>query len=108
MNDPQAAGLQARIDAAREALPAWQARPVKARARLVGALRHRLAQEADTVIAAIGERFDRGPAETLTTEIIPLADAARFIERRAARVRQVCAVAREKAGQLDGVNVSLV
>ena len=86
MNDPQAAGLQARIDAAREALPAWQARPVKARARLVGALRHRLAQEADTVIAAIGERFDRGPAETLTTEIIPLADAARFIERRAARV----------------------
>ena len=86
MNDPQTACLKARIDAARAALPAWQARPVKTRARLVGAVRHALAQEADTVIAAVGDRFDRGPAETLTTEIIPLADAARFIERCAARV----------------------
>lgn len=85
-NAPQAACLEARIHAARAALPAWQAQPVKTRARLVGAVRHALAQQADTVITAVGDRFDRGPAETLTTEIIPLADAACFIERCAARV----------------------
>ncbi|RJS94276.1 aldehyde dehydrogenase family protein [Salinisphaera sp. Q1T1-3] len=78
--------IDARIAAARGAQRAWQALPRSRRARLIGRIRHTLAEQADEVVAAVGDRFDRGPAETLTAEIIPLADAARFIQRSAARV----------------------
>lgn len=78
--------LARRIAVARRAQRAWRLRSPRQRARLVAALRHRLASEADTLVAAVGDRFDRGAAETLTTEIIPLADALRFIERCTARL----------------------
>lgn len=77
-----AVALAGYIRAARGAQAAWQARSTRQRVRLIGALRHALAADADGVVAAVGERFDRGPSETLTAEVIPLADAARLIARQ--------------------------
>lgn len=74
------------ITAARRAQRDWRVRPVSRRAAIVGGVRHRLAADTDGMIDAIGRRYDRTPAETLTAEIIPLADAARFIARSAARI----------------------
>ena len=41
--------------------------------------------QAEALVAAVGDR-GRTPAETLATEVIPLADACRFLEREAARL----------------------
>lgn len=61
----------------------WAARPVAERLRVIRGFRRRLAAAPDELLAAARARPGRSDAETLTAEILPLAEACRFLEREA-------------------------
>lgn len=61
----------------------WRAVPLGERLRLIGAARRQMVREMPRLLAAFGP--ERPAAETMAAEILPLADAARFLEREAAR-----------------------
>ena len=70
----------------RRAQATWAAVPVRTRLQVIRRFRHLLAEQAESVaISAVGSG-QRPVAEILTSEIIPLADAARFLERAAGKV----------------------
>jgi acyl-CoA reductase-like NAD-dependent aldehyde dehydrogenase len=59
--------------------------PLERRLRVVRALRHQIAaRSAELVVAALGA--GRPAAEVLSAEVVPLADACRFLEREAPRL----------------------
>ncbi len=76
---------------ARAEISATQARsasfiPLRERLRIVRELRHLIAENADALAAAGAAVSDRPLAEKLVSEVLPLADACRWLERNAARV----------------------
>ena len=73
------------VAAAREAQRRWADVPMRRRLRALRALRHRVAEAALDLAAAI-ESPSRTTAEKLASEVMPLADAIRFLERDAARL----------------------
>ena len=78
--------MDARRDAAlaRAAQKPWSARPVHERLAVVRRLRHGIARAArELAVSVSGERTR---AEVLTSEVLPLADACRFLERQAPRL----------------------
>jgi acyl-CoA reductase-like NAD-dependent aldehyde dehydrogenase len=75
--------VQGHVRRARLAQAAWGQQPVRARLQVVRQLRHLIAAQAEPLVAAVGDRYGRTPADTLATEVIPLADACRFLEREA-------------------------
>jgi acyl-CoA reductase-like NAD-dependent aldehyde dehydrogenase len=74
----------AAVDAARSIQPEWGARPVGERLAVIGRLRRLIAREAWMLADAVGARPGRAPGETLALEVLPLADACRFLEREGA------------------------
>lgn len=76
------------VAAARRAQARWHATPLRQRLRIVRRLRHLIAERgtslAERLTAAHPLRSE--PAETLVTELLPLADACKFLERQAARL----------------------
>ncbi|MDX1502399.1 MAG: aldehyde dehydrogenase family protein [Thermoanaerobaculia bacterium] len=74
------------LAAARAAQPAWAGRGVRGRLPVIAAFRRLLAEQAPRVAAAARGPHRRSTAETVSAELLPLADAARFLERRAARI----------------------
>jgi acyl-CoA reductase-like NAD-dependent aldehyde dehydrogenase len=83
---PPTIALQGHLRRARLAQVAWGQTSIHARLQVVRRLRFLIAAQADILVAAIGDRHGRTPADTLATEVIPLADACRFLERDAARL----------------------
>jgi acyl-CoA reductase-like NAD-dependent aldehyde dehydrogenase len=77
-----AAGI---VSGARHAQRAWSAVPVTERLRRLRALRHAVAARATELAAAI-DSPGRTTVERLASEVLPLADAIRFLERRAGRL----------------------
>ncbi len=67
---------------AREAGAAWAARPLAERLGVIGAARRMIAREARAFAAAL----QRPDADSVAAEILPLAEAARFLERAAPRL----------------------
>lgn len=57
-----------------------------ARLKVIGAARRRLADQAAAFAASIAEGRARTPAEALVSEVLPLLDAIRFLEREAASI----------------------
>ena len=80
------AEVAAEVMAARSAQAAWAARPLRARVAVFGRLRHEITERAAHLCAAVEGTNERSPGETLTAEVVPLADACRFIQRNAARL----------------------
>ena len=64
----------------------WAARAVKARAQLIGSLRPLLADEATAIAQTTAAVGNRPVAEKLVSEVLPLLDACRFLEKNAARI----------------------
>ena len=62
----------------------WAATAVTARLRILRAARHSMAADAASFADAISPRLARTAADTLVTELLPLLDACRFLEREAA------------------------
>jgi len=67
----------------RPAQAAWAATPLSARLRILSHLRHALAERSADLVQAIRRDTSRPEAEILSSEIVPLADACRFLEREA-------------------------
>ncbi|HEX5795268.1 MAG TPA: aldehyde dehydrogenase family protein [Geminicoccaceae bacterium] len=76
----------ARVRLAREAQRGWAAVPLRARLEVVRRLRQRLATDAEALLATLAGRAGRSPGESVAAELLPLADACRFLERSAERL----------------------
>jgi acyl-CoA reductase-like NAD-dependent aldehyde dehydrogenase len=72
------------LEEARVAQAKWAARPLRERLRVIRALRHRIPAAARDLARAAGE--GRPESEVLSAEVVPLADACRFLEREAPRL----------------------
>ena len=70
----------------RSALRAWSDHPVRDRLRFIRRLRNLFAERADRLCLATTHDVGRAADEVLGTDVLPTADALRFLERRAARV----------------------
>lgn len=66
---------------ARRAQAAWGTRPLADRLQIVRRLRHGIAAQAADLCHAVGHEESRRAADTLVAEVIPLADACKFLER---------------------------
>jgi acyl-CoA reductase-like NAD-dependent aldehyde dehydrogenase len=87
LRTPQEAEVAEVALLARAAQARWAARPLPARLAVVKRLRHGIAAAAGPLardLAAISGQ--RSVGETLTSEILPLAEACRFLEREAERL----------------------
>ena len=71
---------------AREAQTRWATEPTARRLRFVRELRHLLAENAEALAIAAAASSDRPLEEKLVSEVLPLADACRWLEKSAARV----------------------
>jgi acyl-CoA reductase-like NAD-dependent aldehyde dehydrogenase len=71
---------------ARRAQEAWSRLPIRRRLPLVRSFRHLLVEQCDALCAAVARDLDKPTHETLACEVLPLADACRFLERRAAHL----------------------
>lgn len=71
------------VSRAREAQADWARTALDRRLAVLRRLRHRLAADPDRLLDAIDTHCGRATADSLAMEIIPLADACRFLERRA-------------------------
>ena len=69
--------------AARESQLEWSARPLEERLWLLRSIRHRLSEKAGELARTVAAQTGRSEAEVLSSEILPLADACRFLEREA-------------------------
>lgn len=82
--------LPATFAAAREAQQRWAAVPLHERLRVLRRFRHGIAADperlARTVPTSVSGSLHRHVADTLAAEVLPLADACRFLEREAPRV----------------------
>lgn len=75
--------LTAETARARAAHLLWAKVPVRKRLAPLRELRHRIVEGADALCAAVGRDIGKEPHETLGAELLPLADACRFLERHA-------------------------
>lgn len=82
--DDLASAVAREIAAAREAQAQWAARPIATRLRWIREVRHRLAGQAEGLAATVRHAQRTSTSETLA-EILPLADACRFLQREAPR-----------------------
>jgi acyl-CoA reductase-like NAD-dependent aldehyde dehydrogenase len=78
--------LADQVQRCRRAQAAWAGLSVAQRLRPVRALRHLLVAAADDLCEATARDLGKTPAEALGGDVLPLADACRFLERRAARL----------------------
>ncbi|MEO6970534.1 MAG: aldehyde dehydrogenase family protein, partial [Chthoniobacterales bacterium] len=74
------------LAAVRAAQKEWSARPMRERLRLLRELRHLIAEAAPELAATAAEVNQRPLAEKLVSEVLPLADACKWLERSAADV----------------------
>lgn len=78
--------VERRVIAARAEQKSWAQRSVRDRARLVGDLRPLLAERATELARAAAAIHARPLAEKMVSEVLPLLEAARFLEKSAARI----------------------
>ena len=96
------------VTRARAAQQAWWRLPVRERLRPVVALRHLLATEYESLCDAVARDIGKPVEETIAGDILPLAEACRFLEKRAAsllRPRRVSSSVRPlwMFGQVDTI-----
>ncbi len=82
-HDQSAEGLLAE---ARRAQREWSSVPVQQRLRRIRKLRDLLARDAKELTQCFSSELQRTAADSVTAEILPLAEAARFLERNASNL----------------------
>lgn len=75
--------IPAAISAARVAQARWAVTPIGTRLALIRELRHLIAENAAALSEASASARHRPALESLTAEVLPLAEACRFLEREA-------------------------
>jgi acyl-CoA reductase-like NAD-dependent aldehyde dehydrogenase len=71
------------LEAARQAGERWARLPLRQRLAVVRRFRHQIAERIDELVATVPDVRRASPAETVSAEVLPLADACRFLEREA-------------------------
>jgi succinate-semialdehyde dehydrogenase/glutarate-semialdehyde dehydrogenase len=79
------AEVRAALAAARAAQPAWAARPIAERIRVLRAFRRVMLQRADWLTDLIAREQGRPPVEALSQELLPIADLITYYGKRAKR-----------------------
>ena len=74
------------VERCRRQQQAWAALPVSQRLPLIRRLRHLLVEECDSLCTAVEQDIAKPVEETIAGDILPLAAACRFLERRAQRI----------------------
>jgi acyl-CoA reductase-like NAD-dependent aldehyde dehydrogenase len=97
------------VTKARAAQQSWWRLSVSERVRPVRALRHLLATEYESLCDAVARDIGKPAEETLGGDVLPLAEACRYLERRAARLlapRRVSSGVRPlwMFGQVDAIH----
>jgi len=78
--------LAARVERCRRAQETWARRSVRERLRCVASLRRLLVANSDATCGALAQDVGKSSEEALAGDILPLADALRFLEREAGRL----------------------
>ena len=91
----------------RNAAPEWAAVPVRRRLRAIRGLRHLIAERADALAESVTLPQRGDPAQTLGAEVLPLAEACRFLERRAPRALRPRRVRGGRPVWLSGTRLEL-
>lgn len=81
-----ATGIETILSRARQAQAQWVQLPIKQRLLFVRKLRHLLAANASRLTKLFPPDLARTSADTLTAEVLPLAEAARYLEKEAERL----------------------
>ena len=81
-----AADCATALTLAATAQPDWEHRPATERARLIGSLRPLLSECARDLASAAADVGMRPLGEKMVSEVLPLLEAARFLEKNAARI----------------------
>jgi acyl-CoA reductase-like NAD-dependent aldehyde dehydrogenase len=97
------------VTRARAAQESWWRLPVKQRLRPVKALRHLLATEYESLCDAVARDIGKPAEESIGGDILPLAEACKFLEKRAASLlkpRRVSSTVRPlwMFGQVDTIH----
>lgn len=71
---------------AQQASHAWADTPIRDRLAILRRARHAIAADPTPFAAAISPALARSTADTLVSEVLPLLDALRFLERRAVHI----------------------
>lgn len=71
------------IATSRAAQRAWVGQSLRDRLRRVRALRSLLVETCDELCHAVGSELSKSPAEALVSDVLPFADACKFLERQA-------------------------
>jgi len=77
--------VRAAMASARAAQPAWAARPLEERARIMRAFRRTMMRRADWLTQLIAREQGRPPVEALTQELLPIADLITYYSKRASK-----------------------
>ncbi|MEP6955742.1 MAG: aldehyde dehydrogenase family protein [Chthoniobacterales bacterium] len=80
------AEVRSAIDAARQAQISWARQPTRERARLIGTLRPLLAEKVNEIARAAAAVSGRPLDEKIVSEVFPLLEACRFLEKNAASI----------------------
>jgi acyl-CoA reductase-like NAD-dependent aldehyde dehydrogenase len=83
---PAVAPLSELTRRCRQAQQAWSRLSVRERLRPVAALRRLLVAEQGRLCEAVGRDMGKPPDETLGADVLPLAEACRYLQQEAARV----------------------
>ena len=96
------------ISAVRDVQQRWNQVPLRRRLQLIRGFRHQLVDRVDALLCSVNYPHRQGPTETLAAELIPLADACRFLEREAPRILAARRLSRRgRPLWLTGVTVEL-
>jgi acyl-CoA reductase-like NAD-dependent aldehyde dehydrogenase len=79
------ARVRSALAAARAAQPAWARRPLAERIRVLKAFRREMLRRADWLTGLIAREQGRPPVESLTQELLPIADLVGYYARHARR-----------------------
>ncbi len=71
------------VRSCREVQQSWRESPLRERLRCISALRRLFVRECNALCAAAGADLGKKPDEILGGEVLPLADACKFLERQA-------------------------
>lgn len=108
-NDTQDREIHSSFLRAREAQPDWASTRLRDRLRILRNFRDRLASCAEILARDLAESSGRPAAEVLAAQILPLAEACRFLERNSASILRSRRLGRFGApAWLTGVETEIV
>jgi len=86
MLEADAEEVRRAIGTARDVQRTWARRPIRERAALIGSLRSLIAEHAAELAQATGAAQGRPISEKMVSEVLPLLEAARFLEKKSRQI----------------------